>query len=207
MAAQIYTSLVLITLLAGFTNGYQLNVGGKDGWVVNPSESYTHWAQRLRFRVNDTLLFKYEKGTDSVLEVNKEDFDNCNTNNPEMKMEGGVSIFKFDRSGPFYFITGNKTNCYRGQKLVIVVLAVRTPPHAPPPSTSHAPSPSWAAKPPVKAPAPAPTTDVDAPSHPPVAPPPHHSFASPPTFTPSVVLVSTASLVLSLGFGGFIVSS
>lgn len=145
------------------------------------------------------LVFKYEKGTDSVLEVNKEDFDNCNTNNPEVKMEGGVSIFKFDRSGPFYFITGNKTNCYRGQKLVIVVLAVRTPPHAP--------SPSSAAKPPANAPAPAPTTDIDGPSHPPVAPPPHHSFASPPTFTPSVVLVSTASLVLSLGFGGFIVSS
>ncbi|CAI9757035.1 unnamed protein product [Fraxinus pennsylvanica] len=202
MAPQIYTSLVLI-LFAGFTYGYQLNVGGKDGWVVNPSESYTHWAQRLRFRVNDTLLFKYEKGMDSVLEVNKEDFDNCNTNNPEMKMEDGVSIFKFDRSGPFYFITGNKTNCYRGQKLIIVVLAVRMPPHAQPPYTTHVPSPS-PAEPPVNAPALAPDTVV---AHPPVASPPHHSFASPPAFTPSVVLVSTASLVLSLGFGGFIVSS
>lgn len=77
------------------------------------------------------LVFKYERGMDSVLEVEKDDFDNCNTSNPKTKMEDGNSIFKFDRSGPFYFITGNKTNCDKGQKLIVVVLAVRTPPLAP----------------------------------------------------------------------------
>ena len=31
------------------------DVGGKDGWVINPSESYNHWAERNRFQVNDSL--------------------------------------------------------------------------------------------------------------------------------------------------------
>jgi len=33
----------------------QFEVGGRDGWVVKPSEDYNHWAQRSRFQVNDTL--------------------------------------------------------------------------------------------------------------------------------------------------------
>lgn len=124
-------------------------------------------------------MFKYERGMDSVLEVEKDDFDNCNTSNPKTKMEDGNSIFKFDRSGPFYFITGNKTNCDKGQKLIVVVLAVRTPPLAPPPA-AHAP----VAKPPGMS-------------------PPHRSFSSP-AVTPSIVLVSTFSLVLSVALDGFI---
>lgn len=30
-------------------------VGGKDGWGLNPSENFNHWAERNRFQVNDTL--------------------------------------------------------------------------------------------------------------------------------------------------------
>lgn len=37
------------------SDAYQFVVGGKDGWVVNPSENYNQWASRNRFQVNDTL--------------------------------------------------------------------------------------------------------------------------------------------------------
>ncbi|TKY66838.1 Early nodulin protein 2 [Spatholobus suberectus] len=60
----------------------EFDVGDKDGWVVKPAEDYDHWAQRNRFQVNDTLHFKYKKGSDSVVVVRKEDFDSCNANNP-----------------------------------------------------------------------------------------------------------------------------
>ena len=33
----------------------EFHVGGKDGWVVNPSEDYNQWARTHRFRINDTL--------------------------------------------------------------------------------------------------------------------------------------------------------
>ncbi|KAJ0496265.1 early nodulin-like protein 2 [Helianthus annuus] len=119
---------------------YTFQVGGKDGWTLHPSENYNNWAGRLRFLINDTLHFKYDGSSDSVLVVNRSDYDGCNGNNPVLKLEGGDSTFKFDRSGPFYFITGNKSNCDQGQKLIVVVLAVRN--RSPPPSAATPPSPT-----------------------------------------------------------------
>lgn len=37
------------------SQGYTFYAGGKEGWVLNPSESYDHWARRNRFQVNDTI--------------------------------------------------------------------------------------------------------------------------------------------------------
>ncbi|XP_059669428.1 early nodulin-like protein 2 [Cornus florida] len=55
-------------------------------------------------------FFMYKNGSDSVLVV----YDKCNTEKPIMKMDDGDSVFKFDRSGPFFFISGNKDNCQKG---------------------------------------------------------------------------------------------
>ncbi|RZB75409.1 early nodulin-like protein 2 [Glycine soja] len=129
----------------------QFDVGGKDGWVLKPTEDYDHWAQRNRFQVNDTLHFKYNKGSDSVVVVKKEDFDSCNINNPIQKMDGGDSTFQLSNSGLFYFISGNLGNCKNGQKLIVLVMAARQPiPRAAPPPqkipatslTSLAPTPT-----------------------------------------------------------------
>jgi hypothetical protein len=49
---------VLFVILMGFlstSQAYKFFVGGKDGWVLDPSENYSHWAERNRFQVNDTL--------------------------------------------------------------------------------------------------------------------------------------------------------
>ncbi|KAG6756437.1 hypothetical protein POTOM_039866 [Populus tomentosa] len=122
-----------------------LYVGGEDGWVTNPSESYNHWAERNRFQVNDSLVFKYNKGSDSVLRVTKDDYSSCNTKKPLKTMDSGSSVFQFDKSGPFFFISGNEDNCRKGQKLIVVVLAVRTKqtstPAYPPATSPKAPSP------------------------------------------------------------------
>ncbi|GKB01258.1 early nodulin-like protein 2, partial [Tanacetum coccineum] len=126
-------------------------VGGKNGWTTSPSENYNSWAGRLRFLINDTLHFKYDGGKDSVLVVNKGDYDGCNVNNPITKLEGGDSTFKLDRSGPFYFISGNKPNCDQGEKMTVVVLALRNrspPPGAATPPSSVATPPSSIATPP-----------------------------------------------------------
>ncbi|PON40067.1 Phytocyanin domain containing protein [Parasponia andersonii] len=137
----------LFSSLTSSSQAYKFYVGGNQGWVSNPSENYSHWAERNRFQVNDTLYFKYKKGSDSVLVVNKNDYDNCNTKNPTQKLEDGDSEFKFDRSGPFFFISGK--NCDKGQKLIVVVLAVRPPKHSTP---SPAISPPPGAHPPVASP-------------------------------------------------------
>ncbi|KAI8557804.1 hypothetical protein RHMOL_Rhmol04G0038700 [Rhododendron molle] len=153
--------LVLFTGLMGSLQAYEFKVGGNQGWVLNPSENYNQWSARMRFQVNDTIFFKYNKGADSVLVVNKQDYDTCNTQNPITKMDGGDSVFKFDRSGPFYFISGNKDNCDKGQKLPVVVMAVRnlkkpTPPPTPPPVAQTPATSPTQASPPAKSPATAP---------------------------------------------------
>ncbi|KAL6999533.1 hypothetical protein U1Q18_000693 [Sarracenia purpurea var. burkii] len=138
MASQGFLCLLLVLFagLIGCLHANQFNVGGNEGWASNPSPDYNHWAAIRRFQVNDTLLFKYKKGSDSVLVVTKEDYEKCETEKSIKKLEDGDSVFKFDRSGPFFFISGNKTNCEKGQKLTVVVLAVRNKPHTAPPSPS-----------------------------------------------------------------------
>ncbi|KAK6777099.1 hypothetical protein RDI58_023816 [Solanum bulbocastanum] len=184
MALHKYLLVILLACLINSCYAYQFYVGGKAGWVPNPSENYNNWAERMRFQVNDTLVFKYKKGSNSVLVVNKDDYDKCNTNNPIMKMDDGNSIFKFDHSGPFFFISGNKNDCENGsQKLITVVLAIRPPPPSTPgesPATSPATSPS--VSPPVSpATSPVSQTPTSSPATSPASSPATSPSASPST--------------------------
>lgn len=65
------SSLVFVGVLLGLvtsSGAYVFYVGGRDGWVSNPSESYDNWAGRNRFQVNDTLGM-YSRFGSSVLLV------------------------------------------------------------------------------------------------------------------------------------------
>ncbi|XP_044467109.1 early nodulin-like protein 1 [Mangifera indica] len=161
---------VMLLGLISSCHAYKFYVGGKDGWVLKPSENYNHWAERMRFQVNDTLYFKYNKDSNSVLVVNKDDYFSCNTKNPVQSFSDGDSVFHFSRSGPHYFISGNADNCNKGQKVIVVVMAVRHHHHHAPPT------PSPAAASPVVSPSPA--------SHPSLSPP----VESPQTSTPPSTL-------------------
>lgn len=130
--------------------------------------------------------------------VNKDDYDNCNTANPIQRLDDGNSVYKFDRSGPVFFISGNKSSCAGGQKLVIVVLAVRSRPSLPAPAPAtpplaEAPAPEIAANS-------TPPADANGTAH-----PPRHSFATA-ACAPSVLLALAVSVVLSVVCfdGGFI---
>lgn len=68
MMAAVSKSLLGSLLLAGVIMGlvtsseaYVYDVGGRDGWAPNPSESYDGWAGRNRFLVNDKLgMHRYQ---------------------------------------------------------------------------------------------------------------------------------------------------
>ncbi|GJZ01028.1 early nodulin-like protein 1 [Tanacetum coccineum] len=95
------TSLCLVVVSLGFIGscyGETFLVGGKDGWVLDPRESYNRWAERSRFQVNDTLVFKYTKGLDSVLVVNEEAYHSCNKTNPKEALEDAVRLQGFLRT-------------------------------------------------------------------------------------------------------------
>ncbi|KAG6604788.1 Early nodulin-like protein 1, partial [Cucurbita argyrosperma subsp. sororia] len=140
LAGFLALALALLAAMVSSSDAYKFYVGGGDGWVQNPSENFNHWAERNRFQVNDTLYFKYKNGTDSVLVVSKEDYFSCNTKNPVITLKDGESIFKFGHSGPFYFISGDADRCQKGQRLIVVVLALRHKQHLAP--SPQAPTPT-----------------------------------------------------------------
>ncbi|KAL8167305.1 hypothetical protein V2J09_008804 [Rumex salicifolius] len=194
------------------SNAHKLDVGGKDGWVIHPSEDYSHWSSRLRFSVNDTLYFKYKKGQDSVLQVTREEYYKCNITSPILKMGSGSSYFKLARSGPYYFVSGVKDKCEKGQRLIVVVLSEhhhhrsQSPsPAVHPPATSpshsrptispsphfapihHPPAPAPASPSPKVSPTPAPKSPAPVSPSPKVSPAPSPASQSPkvsPTPTP-----------------------
>lgn len=71
-------------------------------------------------------MFVYDVNEDSVLHVSKDDYDNCNTESPIDKFTDGHTVFKFNQSGPHYFISGVADHCRKNQKLLVVVMADRT---------------------------------------------------------------------------------
>ncbi|XP_048568086.1 early nodulin-like protein 1 [Triticum urartu] len=118
-----------LTAMVSSSGAYVFYAGGRDGWVVDPAESYNHWAERNRFQINDTIVFARGEGegADSVLLVTEPDFDACNTRSPVRRLEdaGGRPEFRFDHSGAFFFISGDEDWCQKGKKLYVVVMAPR----------------------------------------------------------------------------------
>ncbi|XP_030511901.1 early nodulin-like protein 2 isoform X1 [Rhodamnia argentea] len=159
----------------------QFYVGGRDGWVVHPAEDYNHWAGRNRFLITDTLLFKYKKGKDSVLLVNKDGYDQCDAHDPIKKWDDGDTVFQFDRFGPFYFISGRDGNCRKGQKLIVVVLAFKPRPLPLPPGKAPGSGPPGSSTP-----AMAPGSGPPGSSTPATSPSPSTSPATTPAHAPAM---------------------
>jgi hypothetical protein len=72
-----------------------------------------------------TAVFNYQSGKDSVLYVKSEDYASCNTDSPNAKFSDGHTVFKLNQSGPHFFISGNKDNCLKNEKVTIIVLSNR----------------------------------------------------------------------------------
>ena len=65
--------------------------------------------------------FKY--GKDSVMEVNETDYKRCNSSHPNFFSNTGNTVFRFDYSGPFYFISGVSGHCEKGQRMIVKVMS------------------------------------------------------------------------------------
>ncbi|CAN7097607.1 early nodulin-like protein 3 [Brassica rapa] len=143
-----FSFLVCLLVIINTVCAREFVVGGSKGWTV-PSDDqlYDQWAEKSRFQISDSLLFIYQPNQDSVLQVTRDAYDSCNTDEPTAKFTDGHTSFKLDRAGPYYFMSGNKDNCHKNQKLVIIVMADRsntktTTTSSPPPSPSVESSPS-----------------------------------------------------------------
>ncbi|XP_075485427.1 early nodulin-like protein 6 [Primulina tabacum] len=123
--------IILLSLVSA--QCVELDVGGDStGWAVPSAKNqqlYNDWASSNRFKVNDTLRFRYQK--DSVLEVTQEEYEKCRSSHPIFFSNKGDTLFNLDRPGLFYFISGVSGHCERGLKMIVKVLElenVSTPP-------------------------------------------------------------------------------
>ncbi|KAL6960488.1 hypothetical protein U1Q18_038251 [Sarracenia purpurea var. burkii] len=127
-------NLILLPLLLAFifssafhplsVTSFEFQVGDIDGWAVPPSNDskiYNDWASENRFRVGDTIHFRYKK--DSVMEVKESEYKKCNSTHPHFFSNNGNTVFKFQRPGPFYFISGAAGHCERGQRMIVKVMS------------------------------------------------------------------------------------
>ncbi|CAM8906276.1 unnamed protein product [Rhodiola kirilowii] len=152
----VLTVAVSVLLLAQQGDANDFKVGDSMYWEVPPSDStelYNNWAQKNRFSVGDSLVFTYDAGKDSVLQVDEKAYHNCKTDSYIQSFKDGHTVVKLNHSGPFYFISGNEEHCKNNQKLVVVVLSERRVPSspssqpAPAPTSSEAPSSSSSSPP------------------------------------------------------------
>uniref|UniRef100_A0A803NMH9 Phytocyanin domain-containing protein n=1 Tax=Cannabis sativa TaxID=3483 RepID=A0A803NMH9_CANSA len=96
--------LLLFSLVFTISEAKEILVGGNsDSWSIPTSNEtqLNQWAGKSRFRIGDTLG-----------EAIKEHKD-------------GNTKVSLERAGPFYFISGAKGHCQKGQKLIVVVLSPR----------------------------------------------------------------------------------
>ncbi|KAH7674968.1 Cupredoxins domain-containing protein [Dioscorea alata] len=119
MASLYWIAFPLLFLITS-SQAKEFLVGGAAGaWKVpsSPSESLNKWAEINRFQVGDYL----------VLKVSREDYLACRTTAPleEHKDDEKNALVKLDRSGAFYFVSGNQKACEQGEKLIVVVMSMR----------------------------------------------------------------------------------
>ncbi|KAJ4975107.1 hypothetical protein NE237_000213 [Protea cynaroides] len=123
-------SFFTLALLMRRVDATEFKVGGAKGWNVASDDpnvnTYNQWAETHRFQIGDSLLFVYPADKDSVLQVKKEDYDSCNRASPIASFKDGHTSFKFDKNGPYYFISGVPENCKKNEKILVVVMAYRS---------------------------------------------------------------------------------
>lgn len=65
---------------------------------------------------------------DSVVQVTRENYFSCNITSPIFQSKEGTSsvTVKLYRPGAYYFVSDEKTNCGKGQRVIVVVMSRRS---------------------------------------------------------------------------------
>ncbi|MED6114011.1 hypothetical protein PIB30_076109 [Stylosanthes scabra] len=101
-------------------------VGDDQGW--RPGFDYTAWAASKVFHVGDTLVFKYSVGEHNVYKVDGSSFQSCTVPTNSTPMTSGDDHVLLQTEGKKWYICGVAGHCSAGQRLVITVLPISSPP-------------------------------------------------------------------------------
>lgn len=71
------------------------------------------------------------------MEVSETEYKRCNSTHPIFFSNTGNTIFRLERSGYFYFISGAAGHCDKGQRMIVKVMG-HDDPHSPTSSSAAA---------------------------------------------------------------------
>ncbi|KAL6894229.1 hypothetical protein ACP4OV_008327 [Aristida adscensionis] len=139
-------AVALLPALAAATEHW---VGDDQGWTLG--FDFAAWAATKQFKVGDTLVFKYDEPSHTVVKVGGADFAACGKPAAAAVLATGEDRVALDKPGRHWYVCGLGGHCQKGMKLKIDVLAAgasaapalapgspsTTPP--PPPASSPAP--------------------------------------------------------------------
>ncbi|WCJ25654.1 early nodulin-like protein 17 [Euphorbia peplus] len=123
---------VLMVVMVPEVSAAKWTVGGNKFWQANIN--YTIWADGKNFYNGDWLYFVYDRNQNNVLEVNKTDYETCNSDHPLKNWTRGAGrdVVPLNETRHYYLISGEGF-CYSGMKISV---RVENPPPPPPPSSS-----------------------------------------------------------------------
>ncbi|KAM7278873.1 hypothetical protein ACFE04_006007 [Oxalis oulophora] len=142
----VFAAVMMMMMVVEEVNATRFTVGSNMGWTTNVN--YTVWAQDKHFYNGDWLLglagmseswnlsllpqWTISMNQMNVLEVNKTDYESCNSDHPlhNWTTGAGRDVVPLNVTRHYYFVSG-KGFCYGGMKLAVLV---KNPP--PPPSAS-----------------------------------------------------------------------
>ena len=132
MAKKMHISFLIFALIGCIVfesvNSTTHIVGDRLGWSMPHYPGYfKDWAHNKKFAVGDVLLFQYNPGLSTVVQVSKDDYGNCTTRHKIDTYFRGNSSVVLDKPGDYYFFCTVGKRCEAGQKLWVNV-----PPEAKP---------------------------------------------------------------------------
>ncbi|KAK7399132.1 hypothetical protein VNO78_10308 [Psophocarpus tetragonolobus] len=97
-------------------------VGEEMGWNLPPYPGfYDEWAKKRSFAVGDVLVFRYHAGLNTVVMVDRNDYEQCTSKNILRTFFLGNSSVTLEKPGDFFFFSSVGKHCEAGQKLHIIV--------------------------------------------------------------------------------------
>ncbi|XP_010491367.1 PREDICTED: stellacyanin-like [Camelina sativa] len=93
-------------------------VGDSSGWDI--SSDLESWTSGKRFSSGDVLMFQYSS-THSVYEVDKNNYQNCNSTDAIRTFTNGNTTVSLSKPGDRFFVCGNRLHCFSGMRLRVNV--------------------------------------------------------------------------------------
>ncbi|CAA0837279.1 early nodulin-like protein 7 [Striga hermonthica] len=138
-----FSAFTLFAFFIASSVAEEFAVGGEDGWrqpAANEAEIYVRWAAALRFRVGDSLRFRYKN--DTVVAVDKWGYYHCNSSHAAAVFKNGNTVIDLKQPGTVYFISADPNHCKNGQRVMVDVMDLNLAGGTRPEDESPAPSPN-----------------------------------------------------------------